>query len=119
MERPDSLAAQQTRTVSTRHSIIVTTYSKAKTGARIVDALLAARLAACVQVVPVTSVYRWKGKISRDREKLMLIKAKSRDFEAIKGTILKLHDYEVPEIISVRIEKGFKGYLDWMDNVTR
>jgi periplasmic divalent cation tolerance protein len=105
--------------MSTSYSIVVTTYSKAKTGSGIINALLAAKLAACIQVVPIRSFYTWKGKISRDREKLMLIKARSRDFEEIRGAILENHDYELPEIISVRIDRGLTGYFKWIDEVTQ
>jgi periplasmic divalent cation tolerance protein len=104
--------------MSTNFCIVVTTYSRDRTGSKIVDALLAARLAACVQVIPMRSFFTWRGKVSRAREKLMLIKAKSADFEAIKATILERHDYELPEIVSVRIDKGLAGYLRWMDEVT-
>jgi periplasmic divalent cation tolerance protein len=105
--------------VSTKYCIVVTTYSREKAGSRIVNALLASKLAACVQVFPIRSFYSWKGGISRDRENLMLIKARSRDFEAIRETILRNHDYEVPEIISVRIDKAHAGYLGWLEKATR
>lgn len=105
--------------MSKNHSIVITTYSGKETGTKIIDALLAARLAACVQVLPIRSFYTWKGRISRDRENLVLIKAKSKDFEDIKRVILKNHDYKVPEIISVRIAKGLAGYLAWIDRVTK
>jgi periplasmic divalent cation tolerance protein len=99
--------------------IVSTTYSKGKVGSRIVEALLAARLAACVQVLPIRSFYTWKGKRVNDSEHLMLIKAKSSDFEEIKGTILKHHDYEVPEVIAVGIDQGSTGYLKWLAKVTK
>ncbi len=102
-----------------KYIIVVTTYSRKKTGSRIIDALLDSRLAACVQVFPIRSFYRWKGKVAKDSEHLMLIKAKSRDFEEIKETIIENHDYEVPEIISVRVDKGHAAYLGWIDKVTR
>jgi|CZKI01.1.fsa_nt_gi periplasmic divalent cation tolerance protein len=105
--------------MSTSYSIVVTTYSKEETGSRIIDALLSAKLAACVQVVPIRSFYTWKGKVLKDREKLMLIKARSGDFGKIRATILGNHDYELPEIISVRIDRGLAGYLRWIDGVTR
>ena len=100
--------------MSTKFSIVVTAFSRAGTGTRIVDALLAAKLAACIQVLPMRSFYPWKGKISRDRESLMLIKSRSGDFGAIRRTILENHDYELPEIISVRIDRGSAAYLKWM-----
>jgi len=105
--------------MSTRHCVIVTSYSKARTGSKIINALLARRLAACIQVFPVRSFYKWKGRLSRDRENLMLIKARSRDFDRVKRAILENHDYEVPEVISLRIDRGFAAYLDWMDKVTK
>jgi uncharacterized protein involved in tolerance to divalent cations len=55
--------------MSTSYSIVVTTYSKEETGSRIIDALLSAKLAACVQVVPIRSFYTWKGKVLKDRER--------------------------------------------------
>ena len=105
--------------MSTSYSIVVTTYSKEETGSRIIDALLSATLAACVQVVPIRSFYTWKGKVLKDREKLMLIKARSGDFGKIRATILGNHDYELPEIISVRIDRGLAGSLRWIDGVPR
>jgi periplasmic divalent cation tolerance protein len=85
---------------------------------RIADELLASRLAACVQVLPIRSIYTWKGKTVREGETLMLIKAKASDFESIKETILKLHDYEVPEVISLAIDQGSEVYLRWITEVT-
>jgi periplasmic divalent cation tolerance protein len=105
--------------LSTKYIIVVTAFSRAATGKRIVDSLLAAKLAACIQVLPIRSFYPWKGKISRDRENLMLIKSRSRDFGAVKRTILEYHDYELPEIISVRIDRGSAAYLRWMERVMR
>lgn len=105
--------------MSRSYCIVLTTFSKERTGSKIIDALLAAKLAACIQVLPIRSFYAWKGKISRDKESLMLIKARSKDFRDIKETIVANHDYLVPEIVSVRIERGLAGYLKWMNEVTR
>jgi uncharacterized protein involved in tolerance to divalent cations len=49
----------------------------------------------------------------------MLIKARSSDFEAVKDTILKHHDYEVPEVVSLGIDRASSGYLIWMLYVTK
>ncbi len=105
--------------MSSTYSIVLTTYSRKVTGSRITTALLAAKLAACIQVFPIRSAYFWKGKIARDREFLMLIKARSKRFNQVKETILEHHDYKTPEIISLRIDRGFAGYLRWMGKVTR
>ena len=98
--------------------IILTTCSSGRVGSAIIGALLARRLAACVQVVPVRSHYVWKGKAARARESLMIIKARTADFGRVRATILGLHDYEVPEVLRVRISGGSARYLDWMRAAT-
>jgi len=105
--------------MSKSYSIVITSFSKKKTGAKLIETLLAAKLAACIQVFPIRSFYTWKGRTSKGRESLMLIKAKSRDFEAIKAVIVRNHDYDVPEIVSVPIARALAGYLAWIDSVTR
>ncbi len=100
--------------MSTRYSVIVTSYSRASTGSKIIDTLLERRLAACVQVIPMQSHYTWKGRRLRAGEKLLLIKARARDFARIERAILENHDYELPEIISLRVDRGFSGYLKWI-----
>jgi len=47
---------------------------------------------------------------------LLLIKGKAADFEQIKETILRLHPYELPEIVSVPISAGLDRYLDWLSD---
>lgn len=101
-----------------RYCLIVTTYSKARTGSNIIDALLAERLAACIQVVPITSFYTWKGRRARSRESLLLIKARARDFGLVESAILRNHDYEIPEIVSLPVDRGFAAYLGWMAKAT-
>lgn len=102
-----------------KFSVIVTTYSKGRTGTKIIDALLARKLAACIQILPISSFYSWKGRIASGKEHLMLIKAKSRHFKAIKDVIIDIHDYKVPEIVSLQIDRGSSDYLKWMDEVTK
>ena len=86
----------------------------------IAEALLTARLAACVQVVPgLTSLYRWQGEIQRDHEVLLLIKTEADRFDAVCGTIRSYHPYELPEILAVEAVAGLPAYLDWVRAETR
>ncbi|MFP4466684.1 MAG: divalent-cation tolerance protein CutA [Candidatus Goldiibacteriota bacterium] len=86
---------------------------------KITDALLKDRSAACVNVVgPMSSVYRWKGKIEKASEKLMIIKAPKSNVKKIISTVKKLHSYETPEIIALDIADGYAGYIKWIFNET-
>ncbi|WDP89826.1 MAG: divalent-cation tolerance protein CutA [Desulfobacter sp.] len=81
--------------------------------------LLEKRLAACVQIHPVTSIYTWKNKVHTDPEFRMVIKTTTELYPAIEKFIAGHHGYEVPQIISVPIEQGLPSYLNWMDEHTR
>lgn len=86
----------------------------------IAKTLISEKLCACVNIVhKIQSIYKWQGKIENDTEFLMLIKTKNELFEQVKNRILKLHPYEVPEVISFDIINGNKEYLDWVGQNTR
>jgi periplasmic divalent cation tolerance protein len=81
----------------------------------IAAALVDERLAACVSRLPgIRSTYRWQGTVTTDREELLLIKTTAARFDALKGRLLQLHPYELPELIAVPVEFGHTAYLDWI-----
>jgi periplasmic divalent cation tolerance protein len=86
---------------------------------RIALLLVENRLAACVQVMPVRSFYEWEGKVHRDEERLLFIKARAAMYPRIEELISGSHSYKVPEIIRIPIESGLRKYLDWIDSVSR
>ena len=74
------------------------------------------RLAACVQITgPVTSVYRWEGKMNKDREWLLIFKSSKKLYNELEEEIKRLHTYDVPEILALPVEDGNKDYMGWMD----
>ena len=87
---------------------------------RLARALVQARAAACVNVVPaVTSLFWWQGKIDQAREVLLVIKTASRKMTALTVLVRRLHPYEVPEIIALPIQRGFPPYLRWIQDSLR
>ena len=87
---------------------------------RIATALVEECLAACVNRIPgIASTYRWQGKVCRDSEQLLLIKTTRERFDALRGRILALHPYELPEVIAVDIASGSAPYLDWIESQSR
>lgn len=77
--------------------------------------LVEAKLAACVNIAPgIESLYRWKGKLAKDKECLMLIKSTRQLFPEIKAAISKIHSYHTPEIIALPIIDGSRNYLQWV-----
>lgn len=90
-----------------------------KSADKISVTLLKKRLIACANILPIKSKYWWRGKIAKQSEVLMILKTKTKLYQQIKNEIEKLHPYDVPEIISFKINKGNKKYLNWISSVTK
>jgi len=99
--------------------IILVTTSSEEEGRKIAQALIEKRFAACVNLIKdIESIYRWKGKISDEREILILIKTRKKLYKSVEEEVKKLHSYEVPEIVALPIISGSKDYLYWIDSET-
>ena len=86
---------------------------------KLADALIGARVAACVSILaPCRSVYRWKEAVQHDEEHPVLIKSTRERYPALEAAIRAHHPYELPEIIAVPIERGLPAYLDWVSAET-
>ena len=85
---------------------------------RIARALVTRRLAACVNVLPgIESTFQWKGKINRSPEVLLLIKTTRRRFSSLATALVRLHPYDVPEVIALPLVAGHPPYLTWVRRV--
>jgi len=82
-------------------------------------ALVDARLAACVNVLPaMTSVYRWAEGIEEAAELQLVIKTTRASVPALWETLRRLHPYDVPEFVVLPIVDGSEPYLKWMRDST-
>lgn len=105
--------------MSTDHCIIMTTVADDATEKAIIDALLSERLAACIQVLPMQSWYRWKGEVCSEAERLLVIKTRNSLYSEVESTIVANHTYETPEVLRVAVEDGLPAYLNWIDEEVR
>jgi periplasmic divalent cation tolerance protein len=86
---------------------------------RIAQALVAERLAACVNIAgPVHSIYRWRGEIENASEYMLVIKTSKRHVSKLERRVRELHSYEVPEIVAVTLAQGSKPYIAWLAEST-
>ena len=97
-----------------RYIQVITTTDKKTVANAIAKALAGERLAACIQAWPITSTFRWEGKVRTAKEWIILAKARSPDYGKIEKRIMQLHNYELPEIIAVPILEGSPAYLRWI-----
>lgn len=78
-------------------------------------AVVEARLAACVNILPrAQSVYRWQGKVESATEIPVFIKSTATSYPALEKLIRQHHPYEVPEIIALPVAHGLPAYLNWV-----
>jgi len=84
----------------------------------IANAIVAEKLAACANIVPVRSIYSWKGDICDESEHLLIIKTRSSLIDRLTERIRELHSYEVPEIIALPIVAGHAPYMEWIQQET-
>lgn len=101
------------------YGMVMTTVGDAEAGQRLAAELVAQRLAACVQMLPIQSTYHWKGAVQRDAEILLLVKTKTALYPEVEAFIRAAHSYETPEIILVPITAGSAGYLQWLGAETK
>lgn len=77
--------------------------------------LVEERLAACVNIFPITSVFRWKDKINEGSELGMLVKTRTVKVRDVEKRVKQLHSYEVPCVISFKMDLGSADYLKWIE----
>jgi periplasmic divalent cation tolerance protein len=98
-----------------RAIVVVTTVGTEEQAYLIARELVARRQAACVNIIPaIRSIYRWRGKICKDGELLLIAKTLQQEFDGAAATIRELHSYELPEILSFGVDQGDQGFLDWI-----
>lgn len=99
--------------------VVVTSVGTEDQALDVAHALLRNRQAACVNIIPnVHSIYRWKGRVCEDDERLLIIKSVASEFEGIKETIQKVNTYELPEILAYRVDQASGPFGEWIERMT-
>ena len=96
--------------------IALTTCGSHEEAERIARALVNARLAACVNIVPgVRSIYLWRGQVEDAPELLLVMKTRRALLAELEKVVRAVHSYETPELIALAIVDGLGEYLSWID----
>lgn len=94
---------------------VVTTLPDQHGAEQLATRLLDLRLAACVQISPCTSWYRWQGKVEQGSEIVCIIKSRRDLFPELYRAIRAMHPYEVPEILALPVVDGGASYMQWLE----
>lgn len=104
--------ATKVKVSSNRGSIIISTFQSRKSASKIAKEMISRKVCGCVNIIKINSFYYWKEKIQYDNEYLCFFKTVSS--AKLKNELKKIHPYEVPEIIEVKIDSIDKEYLGWL-----
>ncbi len=99
----------------TSYIFVITTVNSKSQAHTIAHMLVAKKLGACAQVVgPISSIYRWNGKIEKAQEWMVILKTKKSLFKKVEAAILKIHPYDTPEIVASPIAALGEKYGSWL-----
>jgi len=99
-------------------TLLLVTYPAGKDYMGWVRSLVERGYAACVNIIPVRSIYFWEESIQTDEEVLLLIKSDRSLAARLKDVIAAEHPYEVPEIVELNPVDVNKPYLEWVSGAT-
>ena len=96
------------------YCVVLVTAPSREEAVAIARSLVEAKLAACVNIFPIHSIYTWKEELCADDEWQLIIKTDLAKFEALEAKVREVHSYEVPEVVALPIASGSAPYLQWM-----
>lgn len=95
-------------------AVILSTFASEEAARAAAHAVINLRLCACVNLLNVRSIYRWKGQICDESEVAAFFKTSSDRADVLRAALLEMHPYEVPEVLELRTESSSKAYLEWV-----
>ena len=93
--------------------IYVTTRSETE-ASQISEHLVTNHLVACANYFPIKSLYYWEGTLEKSDEYGLVLKTQASKVDEVITEITNLHSYEVPCIVTYKIDKGHQEFLDWV-----
>lgn len=94
--------------------LVVTTVGSHDDARRLARELVDLKLAACAQVEPIESTYRWKGEVASDCEYRVLFKTTEAQYEQVEAALRQRHPYELPAIHAVLATRAEAAYAQWV-----
>ncbi len=99
--------------------LFLCTAGSVREGKKIARNLVKEGLAACVNIIPgISSIFFWEGKLSEEKEVLILGKTEKKKLNEIVNHIQSMHSYSLPEILFLRVDGGEKRYMKWVGEMT-
>lgn len=86
---------------------------------RVGQALVEARLAACVNILDnMQSMFWWQGGAQSEQEAVLLAKTRVGLVSSLNSKVQEVHSYDCPCVVAVPIIDGNPEFLDWVREET-
>lgn len=76
--------------------------------------LVERKLAACVQISTIESIYLWQGAMQNDQEFRLMIKTTAERYPDVAAAVRELHTYDLPAIYAFGMTQVFEPYAEWV-----
>lgn len=93
--------------------ILYTTFSSLEEAEREVLPLVEGGLAACANMFPMQSIYRYAGQLRRDSEVAVWLKTTPAGLKRLREALKATHPYEVPCLLHWKVSAN-SSYRQWV-----
>lgn len=94
--------------------LVLTSVGSESQARAIAHELVERRLAACVHIDPIESVYEWQGRIETGREWRLIVKTTAERYPEVEAAVRARHDYELPAILALPVAEVWAPFADWV-----
>tara|TARA_Y100001968_G_scaffold314312_1_gene339520 strand:+ start:589 stop:927 length:339 start_codon:yes stop_codon:yes gene_type:complete len=94
---------------------VMTTESSLEKAEFLAESILMNKYAACITFRQISSLYFWKGNIEKSQEVEILIKTNSSTIQKLFKLIEDLHSYDLPELVSWKVDSS-QEYYKWIND---
>ena len=93
---------------------VVTTTDQQDAARHMARTLVERGLAACAQITPIESFYRWEGALQQANEYRVLFKTTAERHAEVEAAIRELHGYALPAIHAEALGPVYPPYAAWV-----
>jgi periplasmic divalent cation tolerance protein len=94
--------------------LLQTTVGSEADAQRLAEHAVQQRLAACVHIEPIASVYRWQGQIQRDAEWRLGFKTTAARMPGLVAALSAIHPYELPAFYTLSAQPATPEWAQWV-----
>ncbi len=106
--------------MTSKLSLLYTTFPTEEEAIRISRHLLEKRLIACANILGETkSLYFWAEELEENKESPVLLKTTPENVPELIKILQHLHSYETPAILEIPIERGSEPFMKWVQEQVR